>query len=102
MMEPVIIVFIMATGFLALTIVLPIIFWCTQRGASEYTMLRPTQTANSPSYQVKALPPTASGSAAYSNQGTTRISEPVSYQIKALPHSVAANSYQNRRVIAAS
>jgi len=101
-MEPIIIVFIMATGFLALTIVLPIIFWCTQRGASDYTMLRPAQKANSPSYQVKALPPTAPISAAYTSQGTTRISEPVSYQVKALPHPVAANSFQTRRVIAAS
>ncbi|MGA2625762.1 MAG: hypothetical protein ABSF63_01705 [Candidatus Bathyarchaeia archaeon] len=51
-MNPVIIVFVIATGYVAVNVVLPIIFWFTQTSASSYAPLRPVESQNDSRVQI--------------------------------------------------
>jgi hypothetical protein len=74
-MDPVIIVFVLATGFVSLTFVLPLLFWYTERGPTVHSTPQPPYI--NPVFQIKAVPPTLRP-----NSGTSPLTP---YQVKVVP-----------------
>ncbi len=52
-MNPVIIVFVIATGYFVVNVVLPIIFWFTQTSSSDYAALCSAELQNDSRVQTR-------------------------------------------------
>ncbi|MGA3109026.1 MAG: hypothetical protein ABSD99_06160 [Candidatus Bathyarchaeia archaeon] len=98
-MDAVIIVFVMATGFVAVTVVLPIIFWFTQTNTFNQTSIRPAENPNNSYFQTKPLPTPQPRPTSYMNQ--SNIHNHQDFQVKALPPYSVKRS-PNRRMAVAS
>ncbi len=99
-MDAVIIVFVMATGFVAVTVVLPIIFWFTQTNTFNPTPIRPIEYPNNSYFQTKPIPTPQPRPTAYTSQAN--IQNHQGFQIKALPPYPAVKRSPNRRMLVAS
>ncbi len=99
-MDAVIIVFVMATGFVAVTVVLPIIFWFTQTNTFNQSPMRPTGHPSYSYFQTKPLPTPQPRPTSYMSQ--TPIQNHSDFQVKALPPHPAVKRSPIRRIAVAS
>jgi len=102
-MEPVIIVFILATGFVALTVVLPLIFWFTQ-GGTQSLANSPKQIVRNASFEVKSPPAQSRQYLATTHlPGTSaEIIQQLNYYVKPLPGVMSSRAPLNKRLAVAS
>ena len=99
-MDAVTLIFIMATGFVALTIILPLLFWFTQDASVGRVV--PNSPARSPSYQVKSTPANLTPRTQDLVGAATRTDSSFVYQVKALPGIAYPRRPASRRLAVAS
>jgi len=103
-MEPVMIVFILATGFIALIVVLPLIFWFTQGCTQSLASTNPKQSVRNVSFEVKSPPAQSRQYLATTHlPGTSaEIIQQLNYYVKPLPGVMSSRAPLNKRLAVSS
>ena len=103
-MEPVIIVFILATGFVALTVVLPLIFWFTQGGTQSLASTSPKQSVRNVSFEVKSplAQPRQYSATAHLPGSSAELTQQLNYYVKPLPGVMSSRAPLNKRLAVSS
>ena len=98
------IVFILAAGFVALTVVLPLIFWFTQGGTQSLASTNPKQSVRNVSFEVKSpLAQSRQYSPATHTPGSpAEIIQQLNYYVKPLPGVISSRAPLNKRLAVAS